>query len=416
MTDFNTKLSISLFLDLRRKKINGLYPVKIRIYDPSIQKAKHYPTPFDMSQTDFKKSTGERPRGNYKDLQLELYAQIRKYQDLANKLDPFTFSGLNRLLNKGKIDSENVFDHLDAKHDDYEAQGRIGTAKTFKTTANSMKAYMQTIRKRNSEFLRFREIDKDWLEGYEKFMLENKRSLSTVGSYMRTLRIVFNDVAKHNPAVHNYYPFKKGIYTIPATKKAKRALSKVQIKKLYDYEPKTKGEQFAKDMWFLSYSSFGLNMSDIVRLQKKDMSTDHITVYRRKTINSRKGNLTPIIIPVTDHWKVALKRYHATKNSTYLFGFAKKSMSEAELQRKIHWLNRKVRRNLKSIASRIDLPSNLSQQWARHSFSTQAIQNGASVEMVSSSFGHADIKTTMAYFDGFADEQKKEMINKLMSF
>jgi hypothetical protein len=48
-------VSVNLYLDSRRKKDNGLFPIKIRVYDAVIKKARLYTTDFDLSQKDFDK-------------------------------------------------------------------------------------------------------------------------------------------------------------------------------------------------------------------------------------------------------------------------------------------------------------------------------------------------------------------------
>jgi len=47
------KPKITLYLDTRRKKKSGLYPVKIRVWDQVSSDAKFYPTGIDLSEKDF---------------------------------------------------------------------------------------------------------------------------------------------------------------------------------------------------------------------------------------------------------------------------------------------------------------------------------------------------------------------------
>ena len=58
----------------------------------------------------------------------------------------------------------------------------------------------------------------------------------------------------------------------------------------------------------------------------------------------------------------------------------------------------------------------VSTYWARHSFSTMALNSGANVEFISESLGHSDIKTTKRYLNGFDDENKQDVINKITDF
>jgi len=53
---------------------------------------------------------------------------------------------------------------------------------------------------------------------------------------------------------------------------------------------------------------------------------------------------------------------------------------------------------------------------ARHSFATNLIRKGGGMEFAQESLGHSNIKTTKAYFSGFADDDKRDMANKMMDF
>jgi len=62
------------------------------------------------------------------------------------------------------------------------------------------------------------------------------------------------------------------------------------------------------------------------------------------------------------------------------------------------------------------LTEKISTYYARHSFATNAINNGATMEFVSEAFTHGDMATTQEYFKGFEDKTKKELMDKMMDF
>jgi site-specific recombinase XerD len=92
------------------------------------------------------------------------------------------------------------------------------------------------------------------------------------------------------------------------------------------------------------------------------------------------------------------------------------SNSEIIKFNKIKNFTRFINQNLKILAIAESLPKDISTYWARHSFSTNAIRNGASMEFVSEALNHSDLKTTQNYFAGFEDADKKELMKKMMSF
>ena len=75
-----------------------------------------------------------------------------------------------------------------------------------------------------------------------------------------------------------------------------------------------------------------------------------------------------------------------------------------------------INQHIKKLAKNAGLTSDISTYWARHSFTSTAIRNGASLELIQESLGHKDMKTTMNYWGGFDDAAKRGISEKLMDF
>ncbi|MCA6438155.1 MAG: tyrosine-type recombinase/integrase, partial [Bacteroidetes bacterium] len=75
-----------------------------------------------------------------------------------------------------------------------------------------------------------------------------------------------------------------------------------------------------------------------------------------------------------------------------------------------------INQNLKKLALNNGITSEISTYWARHSFATNAIRSGASMEFVSEALSHSNLKITQGYFSGFEDKDKKELMETLMKF
>ena len=75
-----------------------------------------------------------------------------------------------------------------------------------------------------------------------------------------------------------------------------------------------------------------------------------------------------------------------------------------------------VNQNLKNLARNNGITGKISSYWARHSFATNAIRNGATMEFVSESLSHTNLSTTQSYFAGFEDKDKKEFMKNMMTF
>lgn len=66
----------------------------------------------------------------------------------------------------------------------------------------------------------------DWLNNYEKWMLDDGKSVSIVGIYMRNVRTMMNIAIEQGLLNHDAYLFGKIKYIIPPARNVKKALSK----------------------------------------------------------------------------------------------------------------------------------------------------------------------------------------------
>jgi integrase len=141
------------------------------------------------------------------------------------------------------------------------------------------------------------DITKEFLNDFEKWMIEKGRSISTVGIYLRTLRTIFNNAIAQGLVRPELYPFGRRKYVIPTGRNMKRALNIEQIKKIFQYptEPGSSLEK-AKDFWMFSYLCNGMNIADITRLRWSNVSPETISFQREKTKRTKRDN--PITITV----------------------------------------------------------------------------------------------------------------------
>ena len=112
----NTKtketVRVNLYLDTRRQKDNGSYPVRIRVYDALTKKARLYTTTFDLSEKDFGRiflpELGQKLRREEKEIQSDLMAIEDDYREKAEGLGFFTFDEFEKLFTIKRGDQINV--------------------------------------------------------------------------------------------------------------------------------------------------------------------------------------------------------------------------------------------------------------------------------------------------------------------
>ena len=243
-------------------------------------------------------------------------------------------------------------------------------------------------------------------------------SQATVGVYLRALRALFNRAIEDKEINKDCYPFGKRKYSIPATKNKKIALSSEQLKILFHSKPRIVQQEKAKDFWFFSYACNGINMKDIALLKYKNIKDDRIEIYRAKTKQTSKANLKSITIYLNDFSKEVIEKYGKKDKhpDNFIFDIIDNTTNPKGIRAKVINFTQFVSQHISNLCIENELPREISTNWARHSFATNSVRNGASLEFMRESLGHSDLKTTMGYFAGFEDETKKEFAKQLMNF
>lgn len=406
---------VSLYLDTRRAKKTGKYPVKLRVFSPTPRKQKLYATVFEFTENDFHSIwETKKPRKEHRETRLKLQVIENNAQVIASKLQRFSFEKFERLLfSTGNGDENDVCFYYKQVIDNYKRNKQINTASNYDLSLKSLLAF------HGKASLSFYDITPQWLRDYENDMtnVKNNKSRTTVGIYLRPLRAIFNTVISQRLIDPEAYPFGKRKYQIPAPKGVKKALSKEQLKLLFDNEPQSKEQQKAKSFWFFSYACNGMNIKDIANLKYKDISGNTLTFRRAKTTNTNSTQ-APIMAYLNKFTWNVIEQYgnRDAGSESYIFNIIEHT-SDPEMQlRQLKNFIRFINQHFLKFAQSLNIKEDVSASWARHSYATNAIRGGASIEYVSESLGHNNLSTTRAYFAGFEDEKKREIANKLMEF
>ena len=227
---------ISIYLDTRRKKKNDKYPVKLRVFTPNPREQKLYPTKFEFNEDEFQSIwQTKKPRNEHKKTRSLLRAIEENAENAAGKLKHFSFEEFEKLLFSDHLSEEKeIAFYYEQAIQDYKRNRRIGTASNYEYSLKSLVEFQ------GKDKLKFNNITVQWLRDFENHLVEKKKlSKTTVGMYLRPLRAIFNTAN----VTEDQYPFGKNKYSIPNPKGLKKALSKAQMKVLFDAEPSTPEQQ-----------------------------------------------------------------------------------------------------------------------------------------------------------------------------
>lgn len=411
---------ISIVLDKRRVKANGTYPVKLRVYTSQPRLQKLYPLNFDYKEKEFDSIwKTERTRIEFQEDKIRLNSIYQKAIEASKELRPFIFEQFEKRLFRNSKDGSNISFQFEEVIREKKELNNLSTSDVYKNSQNALTDFCKEVYNSDFKTLTFHSITPEWLNRFEQYMTSKKgRSINTVSIYLRALKTVFNKAIDERDIDKDLLPFGKRRYQIPSSTNVKKALSKDQLTDLFRSEPANHQQEKARDFWFFSYACNGMNIKDIALLKYKDIEEDRIRFYRSKTLNTSKANLKAITVYLNDFTLSIINKYGREDKSpeSLVFDILEEGQTPHQQRTKIKVFTRFINQHIKKLAKANGLPEKISTYWARHSFATNAIRKGASMEFMQESLGHKNLKTTQNYFAGFDNETRKEFAQSLMNF
>lgn len=408
------KVSTSIVLFKKRAKNNGTFPVKLRVTYNRNQRYFGIDTKervYEFTPKEFEKITAPKPRGEYKDIQLEFSIIEEKARKIIEKLPEFSFDNFKTLWGiKGA--SSNII----AFYDEYYKM-LDGEQKQQKWNYHNMKKILTEFFGKE-KYIDFRELTPAKLEKLEKWMLDSGRKISTTATYIGTIRTMFRQAIEKQAISEEIYPFGKGKYTISQVFPCKRALETKEIKAIYKYKAKPFSEaDFARDFWVFSYIGNGMNMADICRLKYKNIGKEAFSFIRNKTKEKNK-NYRAVTVPITDDISQIIEKWGNKDKSpeNYVFPFLRDGQTENQIQSAVKYRIVKLNKGLETVCNDLGIEKHLTSYSARHSFATTLKRSQISTEYISESLGHANLDITKRYLDSFENEQRKEIAKLLIDF
>jgi len=406
-------VTTAVILDKRVKKKDDTFAVKLRITHQRVQ--RYYSLNVNLTLDEWEKVHGTNPRKKYKDYKVFFGDIEHRAILILQELRPFSFTAFEKKFNNKTKSSEDAIVSMDNYITMLNDEARSGTAASYSNALNSFKRYLTS---KGRKKLNFWDITVDWLNQYEKWMVEQGNSLTSVGIYLRSLRTIVNIAIENGNLDKESYPFGKRKYQIPAGKNIKKALSLSDIKKIVEYKPINDYEAKGRDLWLFSYLCNGANVKDIVRLKYKNIDNRNITFTRAKTERSAKQNhklivivLLPEIQSIIDKWGIK-----PIKPETYVFGILSKNDSPEKQLAKTKQFTKSINKQMKRIGEKLEIDMKITTYSARHSFATILKRSGAPTAFISDSLGHKDLRTTENYLDSFESSVKESYQKKLLNF
>ncbi|ODT35096.1 MAG: hypothetical protein BGN92_05160 [Sphingobacteriales bacterium 41-5] len=404
------KITTQIIPDTRRKTSDERYPLKLKITYKG--ERRYYGTGYTANNKEWELINASNPKGKFKTVRNEIVGIETKAMETVKKIVPFSFREFQEEFFEKPIKYQTLKKAFDEAIIQLKKEERVGTASAYQTTINALEIFKPNVRLEN--------VTVKYLHEFENYMLSRNNSITTVGIYLRNVRTIINKAINDGYFNPKFYPFGRNKYQIPTGLSTKRALNKEQLKMVFGYKPNP-GDYFVRRslaFWKLSYLANGLNMKDIAHLRWENLQRDIIVFYREKTKRINRQNPKKITVFRNEFIDKIIEEWSNKKGkpNDFVFNIVDAGDDAQTKLEKVLQFIKVTNKWMKRIGKELGFDLSLTTYVARHSFSTMLLRSGASVEFISESLGHSDIKTTQFYLSGFDLETKKQAMKALVDF
>lgn len=394
---------ISLYLDTRREKKGGLYPLKVNIR----HKGKFLlSTGFSVTPDKWTGSEFTNKVENYKTKNASLRKLLNDIEntifrlEMDGKLKDMPDKVLKGILEKclpGFVPEKTKL-FIDYLSDFIDLKEKPGTKTVYTTTLNKILEFDRTCT--------FDTMTLDWLRRFEKWMKDSGMKTNAYAIHLRNIRAVFNYAIDEE--ITTLYPFRK--FKIKKEETAKRCLTPEQVALLRGYDCEEHQKRY-RDIFMLMFYLIGINAVDLFNL--KQLVNGRIEYNRAKTGKLYSIKVEPEAMEIIerykgDNWLLnVLDTYSNYQDFLHRMDVGLKQIGPV------------VRKGLGGRKEREPLFPDISSYWARHTWATIAAGLDIPKETISAALGHeigSDVTSIYIKFDQKKiDEANRKVIDYLNS-
>ena len=386
--------SVKLILRIHQADKKGECPLYIRVIKDRKTKFistgyKFKPNQWDEENQRAKKNFPNSARMNAL-LAQKVADATGEVADLERKSKTVSAKRLKEAI-KGKP-SENFFNYAYNRLEKIKESVSLKTHKGYKTQLKKFENYV------GSRDLNFDDITVTYLNDYVNYCQKKLGNTNTTAKYsLLILSIFFKEAIREEIVESKFYPFDK--IKLKKEPSKRMFLSKTQLEDFRKIEVNEESKaQVIKDMFLFSVFAGGLRLSDVIEIQWEhiDLENNRVSKKIRKTgrMHSFKFGQSALEI---------LNKYKPKKNNPSYFVFPMLDNDTPYLTNREYALAEIARcsslcgLHLRAIGKKMKLPFSLSFHIARHTFATNALNNGMRIEFVSKLLDHTNIGTTQIY-------------------
>lgn len=334
---------------------------------------------------------------------------------IADKIKEYSAKIIELKATNQEFTSTSLVEKVSVKHTNRKTVADVFQEYMTSLIKSGRKSYALSIKQLYNSLLEFNHnldfyfsvMGVAWLKRYELFLRERQLAENTIGIRFRTLRAVYNIAIEEDAVSSDCYPFKKFKVSRLHQDTVKRALTKIDIERVLQFQSSNRYMRFPIDIFAFTYYCGGINFKDIAHLTKANLMDGRLIYKRQKTKKLIK-------IPLQPQALALIKKYHDAE-SPYLFPILSPlHITDEQKANRIHKVITKVNDRLKQIGKTLNLPITLTTYVARHSQATVMKKAGVSTAVIREIMGHSSERVTQIYLDSFDNEQINEAMKNLL--
>lgn len=374
--------TIRLYLDKRRSKQDGSYPIKIVI---NHRKDIMINTPYSVKEKEWKNNRIVKSVSNSEAKNAKI---TKMMSDIEAKLLDLDRDGKLRLLSDKQLKEK-----LQTKRSDKPTLF-IQTYKSFtdtRTAERTRELYNNTLNKilEYDPEPTFEGIDYDWLENFDLHLRQKGDATNTRAIELRNIRAVFNHALKKD--ITNVYPFRK--FEIKKEETWHLDLEIKEIQSIIKYDGKW---NHFRDCFMLSFYLIGMNLKDMLFAKKKDVKKGRLEYRRSKTKKLYSIKIEPEAKEIIDRYP----------DDEYMVSFIRMYKDYDGFKRAINYALKKLTDEEGNV-----IDERMSTYFARHSWATIASDIGISKDTISEALGHKYGSKITGIYINF-DSEKVDLANR----
>lgn len=387
-------------LDKRRAKLDGTYPIVIRV------SFKGQSRSISTGLTCKAKDWNQQKNSVYlRSDELNLVSNRLQELHLHYRLRALEFQNQ---INSSSSNVQNVKDFLIAKvsttsnvHNFWISEiermiesKRYGNARNYKSAFGGINRVV-------SLKIPFSRIDVRWLLEVETILLNQNVSKNGVSVYMRTLRAIYNSAISTGLASDQDYPFKR--YKIKTQATSPKVLSLEELTAFFNFsidpsDTKYKYWNYGRLMFLLR----GINFTDLALLRASNLNGRRLIYRRAKTHKNYEVELTKCIMSI----------FSLYKGKEFLLPIlnADDLNDEKKLPERIAQKRKTTNKWLTQIGKELELSQPLTSYVFRYSWANAAKSLGFSKDLIAEALGHQyGNPVTGIYLSGYRQEKIDQM-------